>query len=249
MKAFRLLLNILILVSIFSCSPNDPNNGLQEEFYPSGVIKSKINLKNGLKEGTTLHYDHKGRLISKAEYKNGLKNGKLINYNAETGKPILEANFIDDVQSGLVIQYYIEGMLFRESYYKDGRVNGIIKTYWPDGKLKAENKYSMGRPGLGLKEFDKNGKIVDQPQLIIKNLGNLNKALEIRLKGEFENANFYVGELDSIYFPNDSRKLRSENGLAYYNYMSQRNPGKISIIAKVTTNYGNTLILQKSVKP
>lgn len=249
MKTFQLLISILALLFIFSCNLKDPNNGIQEEYYPNGVIKSKINLKNGLKDGVALYYDNKGRLISKTEYKDDLKNGKLINYNAETGHPILEANFKDDIQSGLVTQYYLEGMLFRESYYKEGRLNGIIKTYWPDGKIKAENKYYMGSPGLGLMEYDKNGKPIEQPELIIKDLGHLNKALEIRLKGDYDNVSYYVGELDSIYLSSENRKLRSDNGLAYYNYMSQKNPGKISIIAKVKTNYGNTLILQKSVQP
>lgn len=250
MKRNSLIYCILLIMLFNACTVTDPNNGLKEEFYPNGVIKSQYTLVNGLKDGTAKYFDTKGRLSSITEYKGDLKHGKLINFNSETGKPILEAVFENDIQNGPVIQYYQEGMLFRESTYVNGHLDGIVKTYWPDGKIKAENEYSMSKPAIGLKEYDKNGNLLEQPKLFVKNLGGFNKAIQISIVGEFQNAEFYLSELiDNKYFSFKGRKLRSEDGLAYYNYTTERTKSRISIVVKIKTQYGNTLILQKWAKP
>jgi hypothetical protein len=243
MKQCNLL--IIIVVVLFSCKlGNDPNNGVKEDFYMDGMIKSRYTLKNGLKEGVVSNYDPKGRLSSTIEYNNDMRNGKLINYSVETKKPELTAYFKNDTQTGPVVQYYKEGMIFRESNYTKGRVNGVIKTFWSNGKLKAENIFKMGKPGIGLKEYENDGQtIIRQPNIVAK---VANKSITMSLSDNNYNVEFYLDELEEgKFFKAHSRPLRVDDGKSLV--IMSRAVSNITIIAKVKTKFGNTLILTKSI--
>lgn len=250
-KFIKIVLALLFL-AVTACTLRDPNNGVQETFYPSGVIKSQITLKNGLKDGVAKYFDNKGRLLSETEYLMDVKNGRLVNYNPETGKPVMEAFFIDDVQHGEVVQYYREGMLFRKSNYVNGRVDGTVTTFWPDGSVKATNNFKMGKPAIGLKEYNKSGQLVKQPRLLISKSLTQKNAINIKILGKYSSVEIYIDELEEgRYFNPKSKRLRFENGEALFDYTvflySQKNT-KISVLAKVKTNYGNTLILKGAYK-
>jgi antitoxin component YwqK of YwqJK toxin-antitoxin module len=75
---------ILAGVTIMSCT--DRNNGITEEFYPDGTIKSQTTLKNGVRNGITKNYDERGRLLSTAEYVNDVREGWMMNYDPENKK-------------------------------------------------------------------------------------------------------------------------------------------------------------------
>ena len=240
------LLVLLIGVTIISCT--DRNNGITEEFYPDGTIKSQITVKNGLRNGITKNFDEKGRLISTAEYVNDIREGWMMNYNPENGKLTAKAMYKADEQDGPVTLFYKEGMLFRESTYVKGRLDGIIKTYWPNGKIKAENTFRMGKPSIGLKEYDKDGKtLLTQPSIVILRLPSYKNAFKVYLSDKSENVELYLDDLeDGKYFNPKTHNLRIEDGVA-----TLKNPrhttNKISIIAKVKKENGNTLILQKYI--
>ena len=250
MKRNKLIIyHLLLYLLINACSHKDPNNGIQEEYYPNGMLKSSMTLKDGQRNGIVKHFDTQGRLLSTAYYKNDVKEGELINYNSETKQIILKANFKNDVQHGEVIQYYREGMLFRKSNYNNGRVDGLVTTYWPDGKTKAENEFKNGKPAIGLKEFDKNEKLIIQPTLAVRNSNYRKNTLELSINGEFSEVEFYISDLEEgKYFNPKSKKLRNDDGKSYYDYTTSKKTyrlNKISIVAKVKTKYGNTLILNK----
>lgn len=242
-KIYSAFLIAGILISFCQCFRD---KGKIEEFYPDGTIKSEISVKNGMRNGLTKYYDEKGRLLSTAEYVNDKRQGWVINYNTKNKKITIKAFYKNDLQNGQVIQYYQEGMLFRESNYVNGRVDGIIKTYWPDGKIKAENTFKMGMPAIGLKEYDKAGKLItDVPKIVINRIPNEENAYMINLSDKSDDVEFYLDELeDGKYFNPKSRRLRVDNGIArVYNPKLINN--KLVIIARVKTKYANTLILQR----
>jgi antitoxin component YwqK of YwqJK toxin-antitoxin module len=244
-KIFYLL---VVLVSVAAISCTDRNNGISEEFYPDGTIKSQITLKNGIRNGITKNYDEKGRLISTAEYVNDVREGLMMNYNPENGKLTAKAMYKADEQDGPVTLFYKEGKLFRESTYIKGRVDGIIKTYWPSGNLKAENTFRMGKPSVGLKEYDKDGKtLIIQPSIVISRLPSFKDAFKVSLSDGSADVDFYLDYLDDDkYFNPKTHSLRLEDGVA-----TLKNPrhtsNRIVIVAKVKTKFGNTLILQKFI--
>jgi len=242
----------LIGVALNSCQ-NYQKNRIVEEYYPDGTIKSAIAMTDTMRNGMAKYYNEQGNLLSTAEYKNDKREGWVINYITENGKIANKAFYKNDVQEGQVLQYYKEGMLFRESSYVNGRVDGIIKTYWPDGKIKAENTFKMGKPGIGLKEYDKKSELIKQPEIKITEINQAafyNRViLKFSLSDNNTDVDFYLDNLEGDkYFNPQSYKLRSDDGVSSVEYPVHRGTkisNKISIIAKVKTSYGNTLILQK----
>ena len=237
---------LLAGVTIISCI--DRNNGITEEFYPDGTIKTQITMKNGMRNGITKNFDEKGRLLSTAEYVKDVREGWMMNYDPENRKLTAKAMYKADNQDGPVTLFYKEGMLFRESTYVKGRLDGIIKTYWPDGKLKAENTYRIGKPAIGLKEYEKDGKtLITQPSIVISRLPSFKNAFKVYLSDNYTNVEFYLDDLeDGKYFNPKTHNLRIEDGVATLNN-PRHTTNRISIIAKVKKESGNALILQKYI--
>lgn len=249
----KILLNFVVCsILLVSCKHgNDPNNGEQTESYADGTIKSICTLKNGLREGIVRNFSQNGKLYSTAEYKNDLREGWLINYNEENGKPVVKFFFKRDTQNGPAFHYYDQGQLFRESNYVKGRVDGVIKTFWPSGKLKAETVFKMGKPGIGLIEYEKDGKtIIKQPIILVKEINQVNKIiLKISISDGTNDAQVYVDDVDleeGKFFKPYTRSLQNEDGVASMEYHKGSSLKKrVHIVAKIKTKYGNTLILQK----
>lgn len=261
-KIFKLIrlscLAIILIITLLSqsCKFRDPNNQVVEEFYPNGVIKSRTPYKNGVIEGTVTNFNERGILLSTAEYKNGKHEGIMINYNTATQKPVIKATFKNDIQEGPVIQYYREGMVWRESNYVNGRIDGEMKTYWASGKIKALSYFKMGIPATGLKEYDKEGKLLTNPAIVVQEvdqLALLNKVIiKLSLSKEVNEVEFYLDELkEGKYFDPKSYKLRTDNFIATIEYPVPRGNifmKELSFVAKCKTKYDNTLILQKKYK-
>ena len=254
----KLAVNIVLaftVVFLSQCKLSKDNpEGYVEEYYSTGILKTSYSVKDGKLNGVVKNYNEKGRLVSTAEYKDDKKNGKLINFSSKNGKPMIEAYFKNDTQQGQVIQYYDEGQLFRTSTYLNGRVNDTVKTFWPKGQIKAINVYKMGMPAIGLKEYDKNGKLLEQPQLVIQEIDKtalLGKIiLKINVLGNWEEVNYFESNLeDGKYFQEKSKlPIMDKNGEVIIDYPVQKGSSfteKLSIVAKVKTYYGNTLILHK----
>ena len=248
----NIALLILFTSMLPSCIPPSGQNNLVQEFYMDGSLKSTSEVKNGMRNGITKNFDEKGRLLSTCEYVDDKRNGWLVNYNPEIGKVITKVMFRDDLQDGPLVMNYQEGMLFRESNYTNGRVNGLVKTYWPNGKLKAQVHFKMGMPGNDLKEYDKEGKEIVQPQLIIEKATTQKNSIKIYLSDHSTDFEVYVSELkDDMYFLENTGRLRVENGVCLFDYVmvKQRASNRgFSIVVKAKTKLSNTLILQKWVK-
>ena len=46
---------------------------------------------------------------------------------------------------GLYKDYYENGVLKKEEFYKNGKLEGVVKGYHRDGDLKFETSYSNGQ--------------------------------------------------------------------------------------------------------
>jgi antitoxin component YwqK of YwqJK toxin-antitoxin module len=253
MKIKKLLSIIVIsILIIYAC--NDPNNGVQEEYNTNGTIKSQITLKNGLRNGISKLYDERGRLTSTAEYINDKHEGWVINYNPDNGKVMSKALYKNDMQNGPVTLFYREGYLYREMNYINDMVDGIVKTYWPNGKIQAENLFKMGNPAIGLKEFDSDGKPINEPYLVINEINQLrllNKLIiKISISDGAKKVEFFMDDLkDGKYLNPSSYRLRNLDGVATIEYSVPRGGTfmkKLSIIARLRTELGNTLVLQRA---
>jgi hypothetical protein len=251
MKKIELISCLFIYLIASSCNKND---NIVKEYYPDGIIKTIIEVKDGKRNGLTKNFDEKGRLESTAELKNDKYEGWLINYNTESGKVTAKAFYKNDKQNGPATLYYVTGELYREITYVDGRVDSIVKTYWANGKPQAEVFFRKGDPSIGLKEFDKQGNPVQQTHIVIEKINQLETTssvtLKIYLSDKSTKVDFYQGGLEEgKYLASGNIEIDDEKGVATLQYYVPKNrtlKKELSIIARTRTSYGNTLVLQKS---
>jgi antitoxin component YwqK of YwqJK toxin-antitoxin module len=179
-KKNSLYIICLIVLVLVSCTPK--NNNIEEEYYPNGTIKTRMEVKDGKRNGLTQNYDNQGRLESTAELVDDIYEGWMTQYNPNTGKVSAKSYYVNDTQNGPAYQYYVTGELFREETYKEGRIDSIVKTFWANGKLQAEVYFRKGKPAVGLKEWNINGEPVEQPQIVIQKINHLEATSSVELK-------------------------------------------------------------------
>ncbi len=238
-----------LFVLLISCKEDN----IQYEYYPDGTVKQMAEMKDGLRNGLTKNFDEQGRLVSTAELKNDIHEGWMINYNTANHQITGKAFFVNDKQHGPVTLYYTSGKLYRESWYKNGMVDSIVKTYWPNGKLQAENYFKLGVPSIGLKEWDKDGNLIQQPTInikVINQAATMNQVkLQISLSKGSKEAEFYTGELkEGKYFDPELQKMYNDKGMVTQQYFIAKHTNllkKVSVVVKTRTELGNTLVLHR----
>ncbi len=104
---------------------------VQIKKYENGQVKSKVNVKDGKRNGLAQGY-----------YKDG-----KIKY---------ETYFKNDKREGISKAYFKTGKLKSEQNYKNGFLNGVSKKYHKNGKLKSEFNFIDDLP-IGGTAYTKDG--------------------------------------------------------------------------------------------
>jgi antitoxin component YwqK of YwqJK toxin-antitoxin module len=177
---------LLIALSLFSCTKKfDGKNGIREEFYPgTSVLKKSIEYKDGKITGSYFEYYLNGKTKIEATLVDNKYNGLVKKYY-DTGALKLEETYVNEERHGWSKLYRKNGKLQTEILYSSGKYNGPFNTYFPDGKpnklfnfnnekkhgemkvfyengqLKSIAYYKNDCPGLGLKEYEENGKEIN----------------------------------------------------------------------------------------
>jgi antitoxin component YwqK of YwqJK toxin-antitoxin module len=86
-------------------------------------------------------------------------NGKIIKriYDLDR-KKILEKSTLKGVLDGPLREYYSNGQLKSECYYKKGRMDSITRIYFDNGQLWTELFFKNNRCKEVLSNYDRNGK-------------------------------------------------------------------------------------------
>lgn len=141
-------------------------NGIVEDYYDSGELRSSINYKNGKLHGIAKTYyletifpsePEKHGILSEANYKDGKKNGiSKIYYKHDELSSTQPFSKNDKVINGISKPYYEFGVLKAEATFKDGNAHGIAKTYYKSGVLKIEANWRNGSLNGISKSYDMN---------------------------------------------------------------------------------------------
>lgn len=97
------------------------------------------------------------RMIQKNEY---VKNGTFI---YKSGDKIIErTNYINGLLDGLYERFYLNGIYYERTHYKDGIYHGLCE-FWYDitGKKMKEMNFENGKLHGPYKYWDQNGKLVE----------------------------------------------------------------------------------------
>jgi antitoxin component YwqK of YwqJK toxin-antitoxin module len=94
-------------------------NGLEDEFYPSKIPKSKIMYKNGSKNGPFTDYYDAGQVkYEKVAAKDGYPDEVQEVISGQKAKR--KGNYLNDKLDGKVTYYKLDGTIEKEETYKDG---------------------------------------------------------------------------------------------------------------------------------
>lgn len=141
-------------------------------YYPSGIMKSEIDLivlekedarindfhTSLLASGGALFYTPDGQIEKMGSFAYGKLDGPFRHLHPN-GKPYLEIHYNQGKLDGPLKTSDEKGRLIREGFYKNGKKEGLFNTYHSNGKLKASIPYHENLVDGCVKEWDEEGNL------------------------------------------------------------------------------------------
>jgi len=258
MRSSLLIFCSILIISLSCKSKSDSKDsdskvGIAREYYEDGALKSETESVDGKANGLMKTFDRSGNLKSVYTFKDGIRQGPAVSYYS-TGELEMKMFYKDGLREGTTLWYYKTGKLFREIPYKKGKIEGIRKSYYQDGKLMAEAPYFDGYPGLGLKEYNKRGGLINNnTKIIIRKIDRAAQEkriiLELSLTETHPEISFFHGDLvDNKFLSQALWPLPYENGKAKY-IVSVPSSGVLkenfTFSASYQTRNSNIMVLSK----
>ncbi len=152
-------------------------------YYPNNFVFKLEYYSNGLKDGISMQFDRRGKIVLIENYKKGLAHGQTINYGSYSETPMVETDYANGMRNGLYRIYYDNAKIQEETWYKDdlknglsrwnkksgqklaeynyksGYFDGIQKVYYENDSLQSVNNYSNNLLSGESKEYYRNGKV------------------------------------------------------------------------------------------
>jgi antitoxin component YwqK of YwqJK toxin-antitoxin module len=259
----------------------DGKNGTLIIKYPSGKVKMSKEYKNGYLHGKFTEYYENGKIESQIVYQNHLKQGPFQEFY-EDGTLKASMFFKNSLKDSICSYYYKNGKLKKEEFYKKGKLDGpsrsfhengklayelnyikgkkhgTQKYYYESGQLKTVAAFDNGQPGIGLKEYTKEGKEIKHDLRIV--VEEMNKMAYdemyfyfLRLSKPSDDDNFIIGKLENGKFlPSyySRGELLREKNIWVKKYFVPKNAfiqDQFTLIATTRTHFGNTLILTREM--
>jgi antitoxin component YwqK of YwqJK toxin-antitoxin module len=135
-------------------------NGKFIEYYSDGDVKSEKTFSDGKLNGTLKTWFANGKPESNIGYKDGVEHGIEQRWHWETGKLIVDANYIDGRPDGKQTRHISSntGDYVEVSHFVKGVRTGDFSQTWDNGQVRVQGIYKNGeREGVWI-EYRKNGK-------------------------------------------------------------------------------------------
>jgi len=107
-------------------------------YHDNGIIKSKMPLKKGVKDGTAYSFYTDGSKRSEVKYKQDKLNGVQKSWH-KNGNLKGEEVIVNNVRDGVSKDYYESGIISREVVFKDGDMVSFIE-YNKNGEVEYSSK-------------------------------------------------------------------------------------------------------------
>jgi hypothetical protein len=234
---FRQYMNSIFLLLLvlfgFSCSPSgNADEDAAGEDAPELVVKKRadgtISSVNQVVDGNMVHgvrvcyYEDGKTLYSKQSYEYGIKQGPAT-------------------------WYYLDGHVFKQTNFKNGKRQGLTKIYYKNGNLLAEFESDKGIVLPGLKEYTIEGELITSyPGIEFREIDHLASSqrmdLEISCTKRRSGVKFYILQDenkvgDRVYLITEQDKALMQ----FYVRPGQVLNKKVHILAEVPTELGNVL--------
>jgi len=221
------------------------------EMVEESPLMEQVDPSNGLKNGEVRQHTSDGRLKTIINYKDGVKHGMSYMYHEDGETILLALPYEEGNREGTSKKYHTNGKLYAETQYHQDELHGVRTVYYRSGNVKSTVPYWMGLPGVGTKEYLKDGTEKNLGQISYQREGNF---LILKTNPECKNAMFYIGELiEDEYFDPYSAKLRvlpRDQNWLYYLDLNVYTPSFLKyqhIICSCESSQGNDVILKKEI--
>jgi len=135
--------------------------GLWMWWNRAGSLVEESEYREGVRQGRSRRYDDDGSLVEEGAFDDDLRSGTWTTYDPATGKPLVAADYDEDVYHGSVIEYGADGRSRVRAEYEHGVLNGqylarVDKSTYRGGRIRVENgQYKQGVPVGRWKFLDK----------------------------------------------------------------------------------------------
>ncbi len=205
---------------------------------------------NGPKNGEWITRRADGSIKTRVNYKNGLKDGYSFLYYAD-GKTIqLEVPYVSSKKHGVSRKYFDNGQVYSETPYQEDTMHGTRKTYYRSGQLKSAIDYFEGKPSAGLVEYYQSGNQKRTPQIVYSKVSN---SIVLSLDtDDCKRVSFFLGKLDQDRYLPAYADLEPIGGAdsQFIIDLSVFTPSYLAhqdVICECTTSQGNQLILNRRI--
>jgi uncharacterized protein len=110
-------------------------------YYSNNVVSKVEYYSNGVKDGISVQLDRKGKITLLEHYKNGMLHGQVIAYSSMTEIPVSEAMYANGKKNGMYRQFYDNGKIQEETWFKNDMKDGVSKWNNKNGQRLAEYNY------------------------------------------------------------------------------------------------------------
>lgn len=137
---------------------NDKVNGKYKKYHDNGKPEIDANYIDDNLDGEYKYYNDKGALIQKKFFKNGDLDGLYMSYfNVGEKLPEYKILYNEGLVKGKTAELYVDGDLYSEMNFSNGKQNGSESKYHLNGKLSSEANYENGELEGSYRSFYSNG--------------------------------------------------------------------------------------------
>ncbi len=148
---------------------NGRKTGVWIKYYPSGIIKSKINYVNGRSYGNFELYFPNGQLEEKGTWQSKVYNGKFVRYY-EDGTIAQEKTFNSKGKTeGKVVYYYPNGAEELVFETVNGKGSGEAIRKWPNGDVKEKITFNSKGESVTSGTIERKNPPIEEAEEIISN--------------------------------------------------------------------------------
>jgi antitoxin component YwqK of YwqJK toxin-antitoxin module/Tfp pilus assembly protein PilF len=132
---------------------NDEVNGCVTDYLPNGKKERVTKYSDGILT-RIIQYDSLEKEVRSIDFKNGTGNLQLYGL---TGKVRTEGNYLHNLMNGLWKNYFFDGTVEYERFYKNGLLDSTYHRYYFGGKPYSEGQYAAGAAYGTWKTYNEDG--------------------------------------------------------------------------------------------
>lgn len=215
-------------------------NGDANSMFENGMLESKFNNHNFLKNGLLIGYYPNGNIAREVNYNNGELAGSFILYSP-FNKISLKSNYINGIEYGIKELYYLDGNIKLSYFINDDKINGTVVQYLPTGIITSKTKF-LNSYFQSIETFDKYGKLIDSASvpkatgMVVLKHENGNKYLEFELK------NNKLIDGVTYYYNNGQIKLKTIKDFLFDPRENEKQYFPDGTLKSTVTNSGDSLL-------